>query len=111
MQKGCIQSLWSWEIQHHFTWLKKYNPEINWKTGNIWFTRCPRECNVAIWDYKKKAKAFKYRASIEEVNNDVEEAEIEDEVDVETEEDIYLQVSEYTHTVDECVKVKKKLKK
>ena len=24
-----------------FTWLKKHNPEINWKTGNIQFTRCP----------------------------------------------------------------------
>ena len=24
-----------------FTWLKKHNPEIDWKTGNIQFTRCP----------------------------------------------------------------------
>ena len=24
-----------------FTWLKKHNLEIDWKTGNIWFTRCP----------------------------------------------------------------------
>ena len=43
-----------------------------------------------IQEYKKKVKAFKYKASIEEVNNDVEELEIEDEVDVETKEDIYL---------------------
>ena len=35
-------------------------------------------------------ETFKYKASIEEVNDNVEEAEIEDEVDVETEEDIYL---------------------
>ena len=41
------------------------------------------------------------------MNDDVEESEIEDEVDVETEEDIYLQVLEYIHTVDECVKVEK----
>ena len=41
------------------------------------------------------------------MNSDVEESEIEDEVDVETKEDIYLQVLEYICTVDECVKVEK----
>ena len=41
------------------------------------------------------------------MNDDVEESEIEDEVDVETEEDIYLCVLEYIHTVDKCVKVEK----
>ena len=35
------------------------------------------------------------KASIEEVNDDIEESEIEDEVDVETKKDIYLQVLEY----------------
>ena len=39
---------------------------------------------------KKEVKAFKYKASIEEVNDNIEESEIEDKVDVETEEDIYL---------------------
>ena len=48
-----------------------------------------------------------YKASIEEVNDDVEESEIEDEVDIETEEDIYLRVLEYICTVDECIKVEK----
>ena len=23
-------------------WLVKYNPEVNWKKGIIWFVRCPR---------------------------------------------------------------------
>ena len=91
-----------------FTWLKKHNPEIDWKTGNVQFTRCPQECNVAIQEYKKKhANTFKYKGSVEEVNDDVEESEIEDEVNVETEEDIYLQVLEYIRIVDECVKVEK----
>ena len=30
-----------------YTWLKKHNPEINWSTGEIEFTRCPSECNMA----------------------------------------------------------------
>ena len=29
-----------------YTWLQKHNPTIDWKTGDIKFTRCPRECNV-----------------------------------------------------------------
>ena len=41
------------------------------------------------------------------MNNDLKESEIEDEVDVKTEEDIYLQVLEYICTVDECIKVEK----
>ena len=41
------------------------------------------------------------------MNDDIEESEIEDEINVETEEDIYLQVLEYICTVDECVKVEK----
>jgi hypothetical protein len=33
-------------------WLYKHNPEINWKTGEIKFTRCPEDCNV--WINEKK---------------------------------------------------------
>ena len=25
-------------------WLVKHNPEVNWKNGTIWFTRCPEHC-------------------------------------------------------------------
>ena len=39
------------------------------------------------------------------MNDNIEEAEIEDEADVETKE--YLQVLEYIHTINECVKVEK----
>ena len=48
-----------------FTWLHKHNPDINWRTGNIEFTWCPSECNIAKAK-KRRAKAFKYKASIEE---------------------------------------------
>ena len=41
------------------------------------------------------------------MNDNVEESEIEDDVDVKTEEDIYLRVLEYICMVDECVKVEK----
>jgi len=72
-----------------YTWLQKHNPMIDWKTGGIKFTRCPRECNIAIKKRKqKKALAFKYKASVKEVDEEAEEKEYED--DEETEDDIYL---------------------
>jgi len=72
-----------------YTWLQKHNPMIDWKTGDIKFTRCPRECNITIKKCKqKKASAFKYKASVEEVDEEAEEKEYED--DEETEDDIYL---------------------
>ena len=33
-------------------WLVKHNPEVNWKNGTIWFTRCPEHCTMKhedIW--------------------------------------------------------------
>ena len=31
-----------------FTWLQKHNPEINWLTGEITFSRCPKECGMNV---------------------------------------------------------------
>lgn len=33
-------------------WLKKHNPEIDWKTGEVRMTRCPKECGVTIRELK-----------------------------------------------------------
>jgi len=88
-----------------YTWLQKHNPMIDWKTGDIKFTRCPQECNVATKKCKqKKALAFKYKASVEEVDEEAEEEECED--DEETEDDIYLRVLEHIQEVEKKVKKK-----
>jgi len=29
-----------------YDWSVKHNPEVNWKEGKIWFTRCPRSCRT-----------------------------------------------------------------
>ena len=58
-----------------YTWLKKHNPEIDWSTGEIEFIWCPLECNMAKSEKKKaahKTHAFKYKASVEEVEDDEE---------------------------------------
>ena len=29
-----------------YDWLVKYNPEVNWNTGTVWFTRCSKTCKT-----------------------------------------------------------------
>ncbi|RDB18543.1 hypothetical protein Hypma_000282, partial [Hypsizygus marmoreus] len=59
-----------------FTWLKKHNPEVDWQTRDIKFTRCPHECNVTIRNAKKERKRktmaakWSYKPSIEEVEDE-----------------------------------------
>jgi hypothetical protein len=38
------------------TWLHHHNPEINWQTGKVAFTRCPSDCHVEIQKHTKIAK-------------------------------------------------------
>ena len=60
------------------TWLIKHNPEIDWVSGEIEFTWCPPECNVAKSEKKKatqkkrKAQDFTYLLSMEEDEDDEE---------------------------------------
>ena len=46
-----------------FTWLQKHNPEIDWLTGEITFSRCPKECGMRA---PQKVKRFGYQPSFEE---------------------------------------------
>ena len=36
------------------TWLNKHNPEIDWETGHVKMTRCPRSCGRHAKEYKRK---------------------------------------------------------
>ena len=59
-------------------WLRKHNPEINWQTGEVKMSRCPRECNVWIRaatkerKRRKLAEKWKYKATVEEVEDEEE---------------------------------------
>ena len=55
-----------------FTWLQKHNPEINWLTGEITFSRCPKECGMRA---PQKVKRFGYQPSFEEESEDAEHLE------------------------------------
>ena len=37
-------------------WLVKHNPEVNWKTGMIKFTRCPGSCTMKHQDIRFKTR-------------------------------------------------------
>ena len=36
------------------TWLSLHNPEINWQSGEVSFTRCPSDCHVEIKKARRK---------------------------------------------------------
>ena len=55
-----------------FTWLQKHNLEINWFTGEITFSQCPKECGMHA---PQKAEGFKYQPSIEEESENAEHLE------------------------------------
>jgi len=37
-------------------WLVKHNPEVDWKNGTIWFTRCPGSCRIKHQDIEFKTR-------------------------------------------------------
>ena len=41
------------------TWLNKHNPEINWQTGDVQFTRCTRECGQRRKEWQKGKKIWR----------------------------------------------------
>ena len=58
-------------------WLWKHNPEIDWKTGKVQMTRCPKECNVYGRKMKKEKRKKKekecprkYSVMMEEVEDE-----------------------------------------
>ena len=61
-----------------FTWLKKHNPEINWRTGEVEMTRCPRECNVFARQLKKVKKVKREKSSTRKYSVTMEEVPDED---------------------------------
>jgi hypothetical protein len=55
-------------------WLQKHNLVVDWKTGEVEMTRCPRECNMFVKEKKKEKRLgkerinpWKYSVTMEEV--------------------------------------------
>jgi hypothetical protein len=61
-----------------YTWLQKHNPEVNWKTGEVEMTRCPRECNVFVRQLKKVKKVKREKSSTRKYSVTMEEVPDED---------------------------------
>jgi len=41
-----VTDLNSTDMFLRYNWLVKYNSEVNWNIGIIWFTSCPKECKT-----------------------------------------------------------------
>jgi Retroviral aspartyl protease len=44
------------------TWLRQHNPEVDWRSGEIKMTRCPRECRTCAVEEKEERKIRKVEA-------------------------------------------------
>ncbi|KDQ33977.1 hypothetical protein PLEOSDRAFT_1080989 [Pleurotus ostreatus PC15] len=55
------------------TWLKKHNPEIDWKTGEVVMSRCPRQC-LNYQDWQGQLMQGEPYPGEDESEEDVEEA-------------------------------------
>ncbi|KAG9218573.1 hypothetical protein CCMSSC00406_0001313 [Pleurotus cornucopiae] len=55
------------------TWLKKHNPEIDWKTGEVVMSRCPRQC-LNYQDQQGQLMQGEPYPGEDESEEDVEEA-------------------------------------
>ena len=59
-----------WMVILGMSWLVCYNPEIDWKTGEVKMTRCPEECGKQ-WR-PKQGKPGWQKQKEEEVKEEVE---------------------------------------
>ena len=96
-----------WSVILGMPWLRHYNPEIDWKTGEVKMTRCPEECRKKWktgrqikpgWKKQEERKEKKEgrRPTIEEVRmieriREEKENEGEDEIELRATEEMVPQ--------------------
>ena len=73
-------------------WLVKHNPEVNWKTGIIKFTRCPGSCTMKHQDIRFKTRRTQ---TIETMTQD--NGEIGKELDKTNPEDLPDYIQPFMH--------------
>jgi len=73
-------------------WLVKHNPEVNWKNGTIWFTRCPGHCTM-----KHKDIQFNTRRQMAMDKTEQDNGEIGKEPDKTNPEDLPDYIWPFTH--------------
>ena len=70
--KAVVIDLNSIDIFLEYDWLVKHNPEVNWKDGKIWFTRCPRFCKMKHQDIEFKTRRTQVMETIEKDNSEID---------------------------------------
>ena len=78
------------------TWLYHHNPEINWRTGEVDFTRCPPDCHILV--KKERRKRQKQNARLRrKIPSLVEDEDGDEETESEVDSDDRFLVS-FLHT-------------
>ena len=83
--KTVVIDLNSIDIFLGYNWLVKHNPEVNWDTGTIQFTRCPKTCRTQHQDIYFMLRNRKAQSTD---NQDNRQQEIEKELDPTNSEDL-----------------------
>ena len=52
-------------------WLVKYNPEVNWKDGKIWFMRCTESYKMKYQDIEFKMRRTQAIETKEKDNREI----------------------------------------
>ena len=68
------------------TWLYHHNPEIDWRTGEVKFTRCPPQCHIQVKQKKKVKKIKKHYGRLQALPSIAEETEEAEKTHVKIEE-------------------------
>ena len=76
-------------------WLVKHNLEVNWKNGNIRFTRCLESCTIKHEDIRFKTRRTKTTETMETTEHD--NREISKELDRMNLEDLPEYIQPFTH--------------
>lgn len=76
-------------------WLVRHNPEVNWKEGTIWFTRCPR-----IYRINHQNIMFKTRQIKAAENKDNGQQKIGKKLDLTKPENLLEYIQHFTHLLN-----------
>jgi hypothetical protein len=95
------------------TWLHRHNPEIDWQTGDIQFTRCPPNCRVQVAkaksDRRKRTRMMGRLPLLSEDENSEAEDVPETNSEMEEGDRVFVAFLHPQHTVNATQTVSQKL--
>ena len=90
------------DIFLEYDWLVKYNPEVSWDKGTIWFIRCPKEYKIQHQDIIFTSRTRRIKP-MEEMDNGHQE--ISKKPDLTNPEDLLKYIQSFTYLFNKFEKL------